>query len=82
MVDMSNANRFEIRSGTDVGRAVAELRRRRGMNQEHAADLAGISKAYISKIETGRTSSLLEHELRTLRRLGARIVVEFDDDPS
>ncbi len=76
-----SGSRYVIRSGSDFGRAIAELRRRRGMNQEQAAELTGLTKAYISKIESGRTSSLLEHELRILRRLGATVTVELDDAP-
>lgn len=68
-----------IRSGEDFGRTIAERRRRVNMAQSELADLAGLSTAYLSKIENGRTSSILEHELRILRRLGATITVEFDD---
>ncbi len=68
---------YEIRNGADMGAALAELRRRLGLNQGEAGALAGIDPNYLSKIESGRTVSLLEHELRIFRRLGARVVVEF-----
>lgn len=74
-----SAEVFVVRSGADLGRTIAERRRATGMDQSQLAELVGLSKAYISKIETGRTVSLLEHELRILRRLGAKITVEFDD---
>ncbi|MCB0968120.1 MAG: helix-turn-helix transcriptional regulator [Ilumatobacter sp.] len=74
-----SSQRVHIRVGEDLGRAVAELRRRRGLTQEEAGDLTGLSKSYVSKIESGRSTSLLDHELRILRRLGARVTVEFDD---
>lgn len=67
---------FSVRTGTDVGRAVAEIRTSRGMSQADLADLTGLSANYISKIESGRTSSILEHELRVLRRLGVKITIE------
>jgi len=70
---------IEVRSGEDFGRAIAELRRRRRLTQDAAADKSGISKAYLSKIETGRTSALLNHVVRVLRRLGATITVSFED---
>ncbi len=69
-----------IRVGEDFGRTIAERRRGVNMSQSELADLAGLSTAYLSKIESGRTSSILEHELRILRRLGATITVEFTDD--
>lgn len=70
----------EIRSGADIGRAIRAIRSAQGLSQIEAAELAGIDSTYLSKIEKGRTVSLLEHELRILRRLGARVTVSFDDD--
>jgi transcriptional regulator with XRE-family HTH domain len=70
----------EIRSGADIGRAIRAIRTAQGLNQVDAAELAGIDSTYLSKIEKGRTVSLLEHELRILRRLGARVTVTFDNE--
>lgn len=69
----------EIRSGADVGRAIRAVRDARGLSQSRAAELVGIDATYLSKIERGRTVSLLEHQLRILRRLGAKVTVTFDD---
>lgn len=68
----------QIRSGADLGRTIAQLRRDRNLTQAELAELAGISPAYIAKIETGRTSSIVEHQLRVLRRLGATITIETE----
>ena len=68
---------YQIRSGSDLGRTIAQLRRDRNLSQAELAQLAGSSPAYIAKIESGRTSSILEHELRVLRRLGATITIEI-----
>lgn len=73
------ATKISIRTGSDLGRAIAELRAARSMSQAELADVAGLSATYISKIESGRTSSLLEHELRVLRRLGVHIIIEVPD---
>ena len=70
---------YEVRRGQDVGHAIAELRRRLGLTQEQVSDRAGIATNYVSKIESGRTVTLIEHELRILRRLGARVVIEFPE---
>lgn len=69
---------YQIRSGADLGRTIAQLRRDRNLTQSELAELAGISPAYIAKIETGRTSSIVEHQLRVLRRLGATITIETE----
>lgn len=71
---------FQIRSGADLGRVVAQVRSDAGLTQAQLGDLVGLEATYISKMESGRTVSLLEHELRILRRLGARVTVEWDDD--
>ncbi len=68
----------EIRSGSDVGRTIRAVRAARSLSQVEAAELAGIDPTYLSKIEGGRTVSLLEHELRILRRLGARVTITYE----
>lgn len=70
---------IRVSTGADLGRAIAELRASRSLSQVDVADMAGLSPSYISKIESGRTSSILEHELRVLRRLGASITIEVPD---
>ncbi|MCU1370134.1 MAG: putative transcriptional regulator [Ilumatobacteraceae bacterium] len=70
----------EIRSGADIGRSIRAIRSARGLTQIEASELAGIDSTYLSKIEQGRTVSLLEHQLRILRRLGARITISYDSD--
>jgi transcriptional regulator with XRE-family HTH domain len=71
--------RLNIRTGIDVGRAIGELRRKLKLSQSELSELVGLDAKYISKIESGRTVTLLEHELRILRRLGATITVEMPD---
>jgi transcriptional regulator with XRE-family HTH domain len=71
--------RLNIRTGIDVGRAIGELRRKLKLSQSELSELVGLDPKYISKIESGRTVTLLEHELRILRRLGATITVEMPD---
>lgn len=71
--------RIAIRTGSDLGLAIAETRRVRGLTQAELAERSGLSAAYISKIESGRSSSLLDHALRLLRRLGVDLVVEVPD---
>jgi transcriptional regulator with XRE-family HTH domain len=72
--------RMNIRTGTDMGRAIVELRREQGLSARETAERTGLSPQYLSKIEAGRTTKVLEHQLRVLRRLGAKISVEFPDD--
>lgn len=70
---------YEIRRGADMGTAIAELRRHLSITQHEAGTRSGIDPNYLSKIEAGRTVTLLEHELRVFRRLGARVIVQFPE---
>ncbi|MBX3285810.1 MAG: helix-turn-helix transcriptional regulator [Acidimicrobiales bacterium] len=71
---------IQVRAGDDMGRAIRSVRTARGLTQVEAAEMAAIEPSYLSKIEQGRTVSLLEHELRILRRLGATVTVTFETD--
>jgi len=69
---------WEVRSGADLGRAIADIRRSRGLTQKELATESSLSRAYLAQIETGRSGSLIEKTLRVLRRLGATITVTVE----
>jgi transcriptional regulator with XRE-family HTH domain len=74
--------RWVVRSSADLGAAIAEIRAERGLTQADTAELAGLDRSWLAKIENGRTSRLVDQTLRVLRRLGATVTVSFsvDDD--
>jgi transcriptional regulator with XRE-family HTH domain len=72
--------RWNIYSGADFGRAIAEIRRRQDLTQAQLAEQAGLSRAYLAHLESGRTSKSLEHLLRTLRRSGAIVTITLPED--
>lgn len=57
----------DVRSASDIGAAMAEVRRRRGLSQHEMFAMAGPTASYVSKIETGRSTPLQDHELRISR---------------
>lgn len=71
---------WNVRSPEDLGHAVAEIRRARGMTQEDLAERGGLTRTWLSKLETGHSTSVLDHLLRLLRRLGATVTITFGDD--
>lgn len=73
--------KYDVRSGRDLGAAIAEVRLESGRTQAELAKMAGLTSTYVSKVENGRSTSLLDHEIRMLRRLGATITIEFGDAP-
>jgi HTH-type transcriptional regulator/antitoxin HipB len=71
---------WDVRSGADLGRAVAEIRHRRGMTQQELAAEGALSRPWLGKLELGRSAAVLDHLMRLLRRLGARVTITFEDD--
>jgi HTH-type transcriptional regulator/antitoxin HipB len=70
--------RWVVRSGEDLGRAIAEIRGARAMTQQQLSEQVGLSRTWLAKLETGRSAVVLDHLLRVLRRLGATFTVTFD----
>jgi HTH-type transcriptional regulator/antitoxin HipB len=66
---------WTIGSAADFGSAIADIRARRGLTQEQFAAQAGLSRAYLAQIESGRSTRLLEHLLRLLRRAGGNVTI-------
>jgi transcriptional regulator with XRE-family HTH domain len=71
----TSEQRWRIRSAADFGRAIADLRSERGLTQDELARQNGISRNYLTLLETGLTTVMLDRVLRLLRRLGAEITV-------
>ncbi len=69
---------WNVRSGDDLGRAVAAIRVQQGLTQAELAARAGIGRTWLAKLESGRSASVLDHLLRLLRRLGATVTITFD----
>jgi DNA-binding XRE family transcriptional regulator len=73
---------WTVRSGADLGRAIAEIRRTRGLTQSALASQSGLSRHWLAKLETGRSAVVLDHMLRVLRRLGATVTITFTESGS
>jgi len=58
-----------------LSRAVREARISSSLTQEQLARQAGLDRTYLAKMETGLTVVLLDRIVRTLRLLGAEVVV-------
>lgn len=73
--------RFLVRSGADLGRAVAVARGRVGVTQTELAEDTAIERTYLSRLEAGKSVQLLDRQLRLLRQLGAEVVVLLPPRP-
>jgi transcriptional regulator with XRE-family HTH domain len=73
------ARQIVIRSGDDLGLAVAEARAARRLSQQELADEVGIERTYLARLENGLTVQLIDRAVRILRFLGATITVTLPD---
>ena len=71
---------FVVRSGSDLGAAVAEARRRAGLTQQELAERVDLDRTYLARLEAGGSVQLLDRALLLLRRLGAEVTVQLPAD--
>ena len=73
---------FTVRTGSDLGKALSETRRARGVTQVQLAEELGFDQAYLARLERGHSVQLLDRVVRALRELGAEISVTIPDSPN
>jgi transcriptional regulator with XRE-family HTH domain len=71
-----------VSAGADLGAAIAHLRRQLNLTQNELATRVGVHRSWVAQVETGRTSPLLDEELRVLRALGATVTVSWPATPT
>lgn len=64
----------------DLGRAIRQARRRRGLRQEDLALGAGTGMRFIGELERGKPTVQLAPTLRVLNALGVALVLEDGED--
>jgi transcriptional regulator with XRE-family HTH domain len=69
----------DIESPADLGRALREARRERGLRLEDAALGAGVGVRFLSELERGKPTSRLGETLRVAASLGLRLTIEDPD---
>lgn len=70
---------MKVRTGSDLGAAVAEARHARSLTQQQLADSVNLDRTYLARIEAGISVQMLDRTLRLLRRLGAEVTVTLPD---
>lgn len=73
-------HQWSVRSTSDIGRAIGEIRRSKHLTQADLATQVGISRESLAQLEAGRSGRVLDHLLRILRRLGATVTISFGAD--
>ena len=75
------ARKWAVRSPEDFGRALAGVRDASGISQEQLAEATGMTRQYLSHLEVGTSTLVVERLLRALRRMGAEVTVTFQPPP-
>jgi HTH-type transcriptional regulator/antitoxin HipB len=66
----------QIRTASDVGALVRHTRRERGISQEALAARAGVTRRWISALESGKSGAELALVLATFDALGLALISE------
>lgn len=69
----------EVRKARDIGDAIRLVREVRGMSQDELAEANAYDRFYLNKLEAGRSTMYVTRMLRTLRALGIKLSITFDD---
>jgi y4mF family transcriptional regulator len=71
---------------TDLGRAIKDARLEVGLTQQQLAERAGISRAWLARVEAGHRKAEIEYLMRTVAALGLSLALApmppDDTDPA
>ncbi len=74
-----STTRTPIRSQRALGDALARLRYERDVTQQELADKLGVSRRYLSELESGRPTIYAGRLFEVLRELGAHVEIVADE---
>jgi transcriptional regulator with XRE-family HTH domain len=70
---------YRLYQPSSLGAAIRHYRKEAGLTQADLADLAGIERSYLSRLEGGKETEQLRRIFRALRSLGVRLSVSKAD---
>ena len=68
-----------VSSPQALGRLLQQARLSRGFSQQQVADQLGISQAYLSELESGKTSLALTRVFEVMRLTGMTLTAEIPE---
>jgi len=68
-----------IANWSSLGAVVRSARTERGLTQQALADKAGVSRAWLAKVESGHRGAEFEQIMRTLTTLGVSLMARTDE---
>ncbi len=75
-----------VGSWSDLGRAIKDARFEAGLTQQQLAERAGISRAWLARVEAGHRKAEIEYLIRAVSALGLSLALApmppDDSDPA
>jgi len=68
--------RFRVYDARSMGVAIREFRRTAGLTQAQLADMSGIERSYLSRLENGLETEQLRRVFAIFSKLGLQVTVE------
>ena len=76
---MDTSPPYRVYNAKSLGQAVRQLREEAGLTQAELAELAGIPRLYVVKLENGQVTEQVRRLVALLKLLGSRIVITRAD---
>ena len=70
---------YRVYTDASLGAAIKHFRQEAGLTQAELADLAGLNRTYLSRLEQGTGTAQLHRLLRVLSQLGVRMTLHKAD---
>jgi transcriptional regulator with XRE-family HTH domain len=70
---------FRIYTPASIGAAIRHYRKQAGLTQAQLAEMSGLERTYLSRLENGRETEQLKRILAVLRQLGVRMTLRRED---
>jgi transcriptional regulator with XRE-family HTH domain len=71
----------DVATGGEVGPRLRQLRERKSLSARQVAELAGVTPAYLSRLENGRVSPTVATLARLVAAMGETMATLFSDAP-
>lgn len=75
-----------LRGWADLGQAIRDARLQAGLTQQQLAQRAGVSRAWLARVESGHRKAEIEYVLRTVAAVGLSLALAEtppdDTDPA
>lgn len=67
---------FRVYTPDSLGAAIRHYREEAGLTQAQLAELTGLNRTYLSRLERGNETEQLRRLLRVLKQLGVRMTLQ------